>query len=518
MPENHAVQPALTDSADAFDLDTLPPMKREIVRALHSVSDSIPWVLSATLTGSFLNSNDLTGVSDIDYIVIVDQLHRERFEDLQSAFRQRLEPVVHAHGWKLRINPTLGPLKFNDEQTAVLHLMLYSREAHVKHVIESPFTCFDWQLSPVYHRASMAEIYPAFALQPRHFVSARRSITDYLNDYRARVVSYRELVCNDVSYEERKQLKPMTVRDQHEFAYHIVRFLMKNVVKLLTRSNHDHPSDSLQDTFFCYFPEEEQSIRAFFVELSTRKQTQQFDPPIEELDERLESFAATFERQFRSIFQFQATRHVVFRHAPTPQNQADDGSVRFLGRSNPEILPQKQAAFKDLDRAVASLDTPRYYSSPLNRCQQSLKAIRPEAELTTDDRLQEIHYGSCEGMTVQAARNSYPALFQAWQQGQDPRFPGGESTEDVLQRSIAAMTDIWGSSSSDTVTCTHNVVLRCLVGNALGIPQSQWYRLKIPHLAPITFIRTQDHGTFLDLIPEVERQIFQSFSDSTRSS
>lgn len=516
MPENQVAKQHPSDHDATFDLNSLPPMKREIVHALHSVADSIPWVLSATLTGSFLNSDDLSGVSDIDYIVIVDQLQRERFDSLQAAFQQQLEPVVQAHGWKLRINPTLGPLKFNDEQTAVLHLMLYSREAHVKHVIESPFTCFDWQLSPVNHRASMADIYPAFALQPRHFVSARRSITDYLNDYRARVVSYRELVCNDVSYEERKQLKPMTVRDQHEFAYHIIRFLMKNVVKLLTRSNRDLPSEELQTAFFRYFPTEESSIRAFFGELSACKHSQQFDPPVDNLDERLESFAAIFEEQFRSIFHAEATRHVVFRHAPTPQNYAKDGSVRFLGRSNPEILPLDAAALSDLNAAVASLTSPRYYSSPQTRCRQSLASMDPGGEVETDDRLQEINYGACEGMTVQAARNSHPALFQAWQQGQDPCFPGGECTEDVLQRSLEAMTDVWDNSQTDTVTCTHNVVLRCLVGNALGVPRSQWYRLKIPHLAPITFIRTPEHGVYLDLSPEVERQIFQSFSDSMR--
>lgn len=516
MPENLATKQQLTDHDKSFDLSSLPPMKREIVQALHSVSDSIPWVLSATLTGSFLNSDDLSGVSDIDYIVIVDQLHRERFESLQTAFQQQLEPVVQSHGWKLRINPTLGPLKFNDQQTAVLHLMLYSQEAHVNHVIDSPFTCFDWQLSPVNHRAAMADIYPAFALQPRHFVSARRSITDYLNDYRARVVSYRELVCNDVSYEERKQLKPMTVRDQHEFAYHIIRFLMKNVVKLLTRSNRDLSSDDLQTVFFRYFPAEESSIRSLFTELSTRKQSQQFDSPVENLDERLESFAATFEQQFRSIFHTEATRHVVFRHGPTPLNYDDDGSVRFLGRSNPEILPLDHADLSKLTNTVSNLTDPKFYSSPLTRCRQSLVSVSNTDEVATDDRLQEINYGACEGMTVQAARNSHPALFQAWQQGHDPRFPGGESTEDVLQRSIEAMSDIWNNSQGDTVTCTHNVVLRCLVGNALGVPRSQWYRLKIPHLAPITFIRTPEHGVYLDLTPEVERQIFQSFSDSTR--
>ncbi len=500
------------------NLAHLPPLKREIITALWETVDEHPWILSATITGSFLNANGLEGISDIDFIVIVDRLDNDRFTQLQTHFRAALEPVLQARQWNLRINPTLGPLKFNDPQTAVLHLMPYSREGHVEHVIQSPFTCFDWQLSTYYRRATMASVYPAYALQPRHFISARRSISDYLKDYRERVVSYRELICHDVGYEEKKCLKPMTPRDQHEFAYHIIRFLMKNVVKLLERNNEDLSREDLEAHFFDYFPEEEASIRELFAELAERKQQLRFDPPMIDLDQRIEAFVATFERQFRRVFQSEATRHVVFRHAETPLNTATDGSVRFVGRSNPDILPIESEQLDSLQAAIAALDAPHYFSSPLVRCQQSLAAATSADQVTLDDRLQEIDYGACEGQTVQAARNQHPALFQAWQRGEDPSFPGGESTADVLSRATSAMQEIWQNQAGDTVTCTHNVVLRCLVGQAMGVPVDQWYRLRIPHLAPITFVHTREHGVFLDLSPEVERSIFQNFAHTANAS
>ena len=34
---------------------------------------------------------------------------------------------------------------------------------------------------------------------------------------------------------------------------------------------------------------------------------------------------------------------------------------------------------------------------------------------------------------------------------------------------------------------THNVVLRCLIGEAHAIPQQDWYRLAIPHAEPLEF-------------------------------
>ena len=83
---------------------------------------------------------------------------------LLSAFAAGLSPVLKSAGYALRINPTLGPLKFNDPATAVLHLMFYSRAAHIQHAIASPFTCLDWQRSAVHRGASLAEVYPVFGL------------------------------------------------------------------------------------------------------------------------------------------------------------------------------------------------------------------------------------------------------------------------------------------------------------------------------------------------------------------
>ena len=199
--------------------------------------DRFDWVLSATFTGSFLLGDDLHGISDIDLVVIVDRLNASRFAEIQSTCQAALTPLLEQAGFGLQINSALGPLKFNDPKTAVLHLMLYDRAAHVEHVINSPFTCFDWQRSGVFRKLSMADVYPVFALQPHHFVSKRRGVREYLQDYGAGVLSYRELRCNEQGYREERCQRPMTVRCRHEFAYHIVRFLMQNLLKLMERRN-----------------------------------------------------------------------------------------------------------------------------------------------------------------------------------------------------------------------------------------------------------------------------------------
>jgi broad specificity phosphatase PhoE len=129
-----------------------------------------------------------------------------------------------------------------------------------------------------------------------------------------------------------------------------------------------------------------------------------------------------------------------------------------------------------------------------------------------DDRLVEMDYGACEWLTIAQARERHPELFAAWERGEDPRFPdGGENTADVWERLWDFAQERWTPGGEPTLVCTHNVVLRCLVGYLLSVPQTEWYRLRIPHLAPITVVSTEQFGLFVDLEEDVEREIFAEF-------
>jgi len=491
-------------------------LKAEITAALWQVIDRYDWALSATLTGSFLIGDGLQGISDIDFVVVVDHLNAERFEALNRACAEALKPVVEHGGYGLKINPTLGPLKFNDQRTAVLHLMLYSRQAHVNHVINSPFTCFDWQRSTEFHKQSIGEVYPVFSLQPRHFLGARRSVRDYLKDYRAGVVSYRELVCDSAGYREERREKPMTVRDRHEFAYHILRFLMQNLIKLVSRQNESLEGDSLLKDYLHVFPLDADDVRRLFHELVAKKRALDFAWPTPDLDRRLEVFVTNFESQFKRLFFTEATRHLVIRHAPTAFNAATShGGRRFLGRTNPEIEAIDEAELAALCEAISPESISAGYVSPLLRCQETYELLASRLSLpaaTVDNRLMELSYGQCEGMSVSVAQKTHSELFAAWQRGEDPAFPEGESTADVTRRALAFVDDRWPAADGATITCTHNVVLRTLLGHALQVPKGSWYRLQIPHLKPLAFVQTRRFGWFADLNEAEERTIFAQFA------
>jgi len=371
-------------------------LKSCIQRRLWEVVDAHEGILSATLTGSFLECDSLEGVSDIDLVVVVEDLNTQRFERLNAEFDQALRAELAARGYDLRINPTLGPLKFNEPATAVLHLMLYSREAHVDHVTHSPFTCFDWQRSATFRRRSLADVYPVFNLQPQHFMSSRRSVRDYLRDFDAGEVSYRELVCSATGYREEARTRAMTQRDRHEFAYHILRFLMQNLVKLVRRANLTLKGEALLAEYFAIFPDGEAESRKFYQQLRAKKLACDFAEPLALLESELKNFVARFEDQFRRVFFTEATRHLAFRHGPTAANRGTRGERVFLGRSDP---PLEQIASETLDalaQQVAEMAPTAAYTSPLTRCRQSLDALTSHASLPaicTDERIREMDYG-----------------------------------------------------------------------------------------------------------------------------
>jgi ribonuclease H / adenosylcobalamin/alpha-ribazole phosphatase len=506
---------AADSTAPATPVSAPGDLKTAIIEAIWRVVEQFPWIVSATFTGSFLTSEDLHAISDIDLVMVLSHLDRDRFETLQDACNNALRPILQRKGFELQINPTLGPLKLNGKKTAVLHLMLYSRAAHVEHVLKSPFTCFDWQRSVAFRKQSLAEVYPVFALQPHHFVSARRSVSEYLKDFRAGAVSYRELVCNAEGYEERGAEQPMTLRGRHEFAYHIVRFLMQNLLKLVKRANEAPDGMKLVEEFLRVFPLDADDVRRLYAELATKKQTGDFAWPVPDLNRRLEIFVTNFESQFRRIFITGATRHIVFRHASTELNFSANGERRFVGRSNPEIAVVDDKALESLLAVLRGESIAAAYVSPLLRCRQSYEVVAsrvPLPEPVLEQRLLEIDYGRCEGQSTSVARRSEPALFAAWARGEDCAFPGGESTADVARRALDFANSCWSTAGGATMACTHNVVLRTLVGHALCVPQPLWHRLQIPHLQPITFVQTKSHGWFADLDEPIERHVFAQFS------
>ena len=81
-------------------------------------------------------------------------------------------------GRQVRVNATLGPLRDDEPGQMVMHLMLDDRASHREHVLRSPFTCLDWERSPISWGVRLADLFPVGALVPGDFLATRRGLRE----------------------------------------------------------------------------------------------------------------------------------------------------------------------------------------------------------------------------------------------------------------------------------------------------------------------------------------------------
>lgn len=137
--------------------------------------------------------------------------------------------------------------------------------------------------------------------------------------------------------------------------------------------------------------------------------------------------------------------------------------------------------------------------SPLQRCEQLAQALQvPEAFLTCDERLQEMHFGRWEG---QAWNDIGRAAVDAWSQDLYASAPGdGESLAAMLQRVRSALCESWLHDSQqgqrDVVWVTHAGVIRCvhwLLQYGLAQPRAQDWTLPAPAFGQWTALPWAHH-------------------------
>ena len=106
-------------------------------------------------------------------------------------------------------------------------------------------------------------------------------------------------------------------------------------------------------------------------------------------------------------------------------------------------------------------EAPLYYTSPLQRTQQTLREIYGEVPFTVVDGFREMNFGDFEMRTL-AELKQEPA-FLAWSDSMsESRCPNGESFADVQRRALEAVAPIL-AADEDAVCVIHGGVIACLM-------------------------------------------------------
>jgi broad specificity phosphatase PhoE/predicted nucleotidyltransferase len=455
-------------------LESMTAVKQGIAGAIHAVLAGVDGVCSVTLVGSFVDREDLAGISDIDTVVVFDRLTPARFVEAVSAVSALSGDALGLAGRKVRVNATLGPLKHDSAGEIVIHLMLYDRASHRQHVLHSPFTCLDWERSPVCWGVRLAELFPVGCLEPGDFPAARRGLANYVADLASGTLSFRRFEPDGDAMIEVADRITLDRRHQGEYAYHIVRNLVVNALKMRTGRNEAWDESGLRRDWLAYLPDLAEWI-PFYDHLRAVKITREDGFPagtVARTREFLDAFQTALDRVMAGAFRLR-----LVRHARTALN---DGTFLGTGRDPSIAEPEDIEAHAD--------DYEFVYSSPSRRALETARSLAPGASIQIDPRLSEINYGQAEGLTPEELRERFPATVEGWEHGDDVPFPGGERTADVLHRARAFLGAL-DPGSGRALAVSHNVVMRVIVADLLGLDLRRAHCIPIAHLEPLDICR-----------------------------
>jgi len=481
-------------------------LREDILNGIKEITETTPFILSGNIVGSFSEDKDLQGINDIDIVIIADKLTKTKFNIILEEFNKLKDKIQSKYGYQTIINPTLGPLKFNYDNI-VFHLMLYDKESHKTHCEKSPFTCYDWQRSKIFFKKPMSEIHKVTHLQPNHFFNSRRSATEYLSEIKSNQISYREYKFKNNKTIEEKKLKEMDNRDKIEFSYHIIRFLVYNFLKLYYKQNKvPNPKDTLK-IYFKIFPKNREKHINLLNQIHKMRKSRDFRE-YPGLIKSVESFITDFEEQFQRQYDGKVVYFI--RHAQTKENKPHkELGIKFFGRGQDvDIINPGKKEIEEVRKKIRGIEL--VFSSPSKRCKQTLQLITNK-EITEHPHLHEIDYGNLEGLYLKQAQEKYPELFEAWKKGEDPRFPYGENTQDVLTRYNEFINHLSQQPQQTHLICTHNVFLRTLIGTTLNLPMQDWFKISIPHFEPFRLLLTKDNKTYIELTDSQTKEIFKNF-------
>lgn len=165
-----------------------------------------------------------------------------------------------------------------------------------------------------------------------------------------------------------------------------------------------------------------------------------------------------------------ARRLWLVRHGETE----GQSSIRFHGRNDVRLSELGRAQIRALAPLLAGVDFARVVHSPLQRATESAAILAtacgvPAARLTAEERLREISFGACEGMTEAEIAAAFPDFWRSYRAGGTDTFPDGEPRAAFAARVQAAVHELAAEPwRGDVLVVSHRGTVRQALRGLLG--------------------------------------------------
>lgn len=446
-------------------------LKKEIINKININNQ----VISITFVGSFLSKKKY---SDIDVVVIIKNFDELIFKKINKNLKT-INPRKYGIQKKLLVNNTFGPLKYDYENNLVIHLMIYSKKDHINHVINSPFTCYDWQRYNSSFGLNLKNIYRVYGLSCDDFIGNYRGIDNYIYSLKNHFIYYKKysfkknqpiFIQKKIILKSKKQID--------EFIYHIIFHISRNVLKFLSNTNKDFFKRDILNLFQVLFSKKEyQQLRNLFLQLESSKYGNKLKKQIVNSEELAIFFLGKIKNFLYLISKY--NKKITFkRHFKTKfSNKIFLGNKLDVGikKKNYQINHKFDLAF----------------SSNLKRAKQT--ALLFSKNLKINKYLNEIDYGNVEGLNYEKLKFRYPKIINDWTNGKDPKFPRGENIALVykrVQKFLKLLKSVSRNKENKNkiLIVSHNVFLRTLMSFFFKIERRDTYKINIKYGEELNFL------------------------------
>ena len=433
-------------------------------------------ILSATLVGSFTKKKKFNIKSDIDLVVIFKKLNKKIYWECINNVRKFNINKYTSLSTSIFINHSFGPLKFYHKDKITIHLMMYTIEEHFQHVINSPFTCYDWQRSNIFIGKRLKNIYPIKSLFLDDFIKTRRGVSKLLEDVQSNYISIQKKGFKNnktYNYNIKKKLNKI---DRFELSFSVIYNLINNFHKFRIQKNISPNKNQFKNLFLEIT--KSNFLYNEFLKLKKIKDSNNFI--IENYLPLTEKFLKYFDKYLNTL---NFSNIVFFRHSKTKFK-----SSIFLGQKiNVNII--KKPDIKKFKKIKFNV----FYSSTLKRAIETCEYFSSGNKIIKNKLLDEIDYGNAEGLDYAQLKENFNYIIKKWNQGGDPRFPDGENLNDVSKRVkkfilLLEHKLIKNKQENNILVVTHNVLLRSLIGLSLNLKRNEWYKINIKFNDSLNFI------------------------------
>lgn len=188
------------------------------------------------------------------------------------------------------------------------------------------------------------------------------------------------------------------------------------------------------------------------------------------------------------------TTIMLIRHGDTDWNV---GEI-FRGRADVELNEAGVRQAQLLARYLEGVPMEAVYSSPLKRALRTAEIVAAPhgLDVIASQELVDFHFGAWQGMSHDAVRDEFKALYYEWLKNPHRvRILGGETLDEVKRRAGRLINEVIATNEGTVALVSHRAIHKVLICSLLGLDNSHFWDIELDTCGVTTFVHVD--GRFI---------------------